>query len=177
MIDYLLDNLNRVFSDPRDARWRRVVGAFCLKYPDVYIDKTRLGTSRVPGGFLVWRKGSDRPPNFSLPYDCRPYDGTSNPAAYTYIVQLVPGGGIAASFEWGRLIKLDKGIYAGDAKSAGDRTVITGFAEFGYDGALGELTPLYSQCFYDMVLPEDRHKYLKQIHQKITIYDPLYYYK
>lgn len=175
MIDYLLDNLNRVFGDSRKARWRRVVGAFCLKYPDVYIDETKLGTSRVPGGFLVWRKGSDRPPNFSLPYDCRPYDGMSNPAAYTYIVQLIPGFCSTAHYEWGRLIKLDKNLIIG--KSAGDRTVITGCGEFEYDGAIGELAPPYSECFYDMVLQKDRHKYLKQINQKISTYDPLYYYK
>lgn len=135
MIDYLLDNLNRVFGDPRDARWRRVVGAFCLKYPDVYIDKTRLGTSRVPGGFLVWRKGSDRPPNFSLPYDCREYDCMSDLAAYTYIVQLFPRSSIVASFEWERLIKLDKNLIIG--KSAGDRTVIVGNNKLDTMGHLG----------------------------------------
>lgn len=175
MIDYLLDNLNRIFGQPRYARWRRVVGAFCLKYPEVYIDDNKLGSSRVPGSFLVWRKGADCPRNFSLPLDCRLYGNRDDLAAYTYIVQLYPRCFSDASYEWERLIKLDNNLIVGE--SAGDRTVITGYGKFAYDGAIGELVPPYSECFYDMVLQKDRHKYLKQINQKISTYDPLYYYK
>lgn len=156
MIDYLLDNFNRVFGDERYAKWRRVIGAFHLKYPGVYVDTGRLTKNaknyRVPGSFLVWRIGINHPT--SVFFSNSEYSSTPG----TYVVQLFPGS-FTASFEWGRLSKLETGIYADDVKSAGDRTVITGFADFAYDGEIGELTKFYHYQFYDMVLREDVQRY------------------
>ena len=152
MLDYLLDNLNRVFGQPEYARWRRVVGAFCLKYPDVYVDTGKL-KNRVPGSFLVWRIGINHHP--SVFFSSSKYSST--PGAY--VVQLFPGSGLAAEFEWARLSKQNVGVFASDTKSAGNKTVITGFGKFGYDGEIGELVAEYHDHFYDMVLREDAQRY------------------
>jgi len=159
MIDYILDNLNHFLGDPRDARWRRVVGAFRLKYPDVNVEMGKLRSSkfidyRVPGSFLVWKIGLD-----GCPSDCS-FESENCSTAGTYTIQLFPGSSLNAEFEYRRLRKLDSGIWAGDAKSVRNRTVITGYEEFAYDGTVGELSPINHRRFYDLVLGEDRQRYL-----------------
>lgn len=159
MLDYLLDNLNRALGDPRSARWHRVIDAFHLKYPDVEISKSQLWTNnaqddRVPGGFLVWKIGRNGPPS-DVTFLC---DSTTQ-AAGTYFVQLFPALGVTAMSEFRRLNTRQRGLYARDTKSAGDRTVITGYGEFGYDGWIGELTPKNCASFYQLVLKEDAQRY------------------
>lgn len=155
MLDYLLDNLNRALGDPRSARWHRVIDAFHLKYPDVEICKSQLWTNksqdeRVPGGFLVWRMGKEKSSDITF---------VGFWGEGTYVVQLFPALGVTAMSEYRRLNTREQGLYATNVKSAGNRTVITGYGEFGYDAYIGELTPKYGDSFYQMVMEEDAQKY------------------
>ena len=155
MLDYLLDNLNRALGDPRSARWHRVIDAFHLKYPDVEICKSQLWTNnsqddRIPGGFLIWRMGKEKSSDITF---------VGFLAEGTYIVQLFPALGVTAMSEYRRLNTRERRLYVRDAKTAGDRTVITGYGDFGYDGWIGELTPKHGSSFYQLVLEEDAQRY------------------
>lgn len=158
MFDYLLDNLNRAVGDPRRAKWHRVVELFRLKYPDVDICKYQLWADgnphneRVPVGFLVWRIGLTTPDDLGLL--------RQGWREGQYVVQLLPAWGVTVERQLARLNTLERGLFAPEAKYVKDRTVITGWGKFGYDGDIGELTPSFGhRNFCTLVLKEDGQRY------------------
>ncbi|HMN15559.1 MAG TPA: hypothetical protein PKD55_24850 [Bellilinea sp.] len=160
MFNYLLDSARSYVGGEGSllgaVRWRRVVDAFQLKYPDVnvcfnYLRKENLGL-KVPYQFIVWRlgkaNGNDRP-RFEN-------GGWKTEKEGTYVVQFFPISG--SRFDISAYAKRNhpNGTYVvKEAAAAGEKTVITDFGLFEYEPPVGELGV---RPFPEMVLNEDKSK-------------------
>jgi hypothetical protein len=157
MLSGLLDNLTSAMGRTgADVKRGRVIDAFLTKHPDVVFCDFHLRGRHAPGGFIVWKFGSD---------DCHIADFKSgNPvAAGSYGVQLFPSREDAEAQAYGKRFGPDRVVFASTAAEAGTKTVITGIGTFNSDAPAGELTSsVYDGSFSMMVLYEDSARYSQQ---------------
>lgn len=162
MFDFLLDSARAYVGGEGSllgaVRWRRVVDAFQLKYPDVnvcliYLRKDN-GELKVPMSYNVWRIGkggsSADGPFFGN-------GGWKTQEEGTYVVQFYPFSG--RRFDSDAYAKRHHPNGAHVVKMAadvGENTVITGFGYLDYEAPVGELE---LRSFPEKVLIEDKSKF------------------
>ncbi len=154
MLAELLDNLASALGGrAADPSWGRVIDAFRLQHPEVLFCEEHLRGEHAPGGFIVWRFGSD---------DSRVagFNSGDPVAAGSYGVQLFASREDAEAEAWRKRFGPDRVVFASTAAEAGTRTVITGIGTFDSDAPAGELTSgLHDGSFAMMVLYEDSPRY------------------
>lgn len=165
MFDRFMDHLDRGLGK-KNVRWRRIVDAFRLKYPEVNIDPIYLEapdfdiyTTDVmnsksiepvpPGGYLVWRVGER---GFLTLGSYTPLP------AGTYVVQLCPSMQRALRVKDRFMTGPDRVPFASCLPETGGNTAIIGHGRFDYDAPVGELTSYRS--FLSHVFPEDRRRFV-----------------